>query len=126
MNDTYGYAVYTGKGLPSENLPLHVLQNDTLVQAVMSADATLIQAVFYPGNKGLQAEGITLSASAPCTVQIKKEADAYIFTATDACMNPDLKEITVTFNGKEVNIPLPQGMYSGKQGTVTVPHNGKY
>lgn len=126
VNDTYGYAVYTGKGLPSENLPLHVLQNDTLVQAVMSADATLIQAVFYPGNKGLQAEGITLSASAPCTVQIKKEADAYIFTATDACMNPDLKEITVTFNGKEVNIPLPQGMYSGKQGTVTVPHNGKY
>ena len=39
-------------------------------------------------------------------------------SVTDATMNPDLKEIIVTYNGKRIPIQMPQGAFCGK--TVTV------
>ena len=36
VDDTYGYVVYAGRQMPSDELPFRVLQNDTLVQAVCS------------------------------------------------------------------------------------------
>lgn len=120
LDDTYGYAVYTGKGEPSDELPFRVLRNDTLVQAVQSSDKRLIQAVFYPGGKGLRLEfkGVSLEVSAPCALMIKTENGKSRVSVTDACMNAGLKEITVTYNGSKTIVPLPQGAFCGKPATV--------
>lgn len=121
VNDTYGYVVYTGKGMPADKLPFHVLRNDTLVQAVCSTGQDLLEAVLYPGNKGLKAKGWSLSASAPCTVLVRKVAGGTMLSVTDACMNASLREIRIVLNGKEVSVPLPQGMLCGKQGSILIP-----
>ena len=55
--DTYGYAVYLGQSEPARKLPFEVLRNDTLVQAVCSADRIVIGAVFYPEAPALEAKG---------------------------------------------------------------------
>lgn len=59
---TYGYVVYAGEGLPSEDLPFEVLRNDTSIQA---------------------------------------------------------KEITVSYNGHEISVPMPQGALCGKAVSAT-------
>lgn len=56
--------------------------------------------------------------SAPCTVLIEKDGLGGRISVTDATMNPDLKEIIVTYNGKRIPIQMPQGAFCGK--TVTV------
>lgn len=116
VDDTYGYVVYTGQGKPADELPFCVLRNDTLVQAVRSSDKSLLQAVFYPGNKGLslESEEISLKVSAPCTLMLKTEGGRTCLSVTDPCMDADLKEITVTFNGRKIIVPLPQGAFCGK------------
>nr|WP_302830815.1 polysaccharide lyase family 8 super-sandwich domain-containing protein [uncultured Bacteroides sp.] len=114
VNDTYGYVVYMGKGTPADKLPFQVLRNDTLIQAVRSVDKKLLEAVFYPGSAVLKAKGLSLSVSAPCAVLMKEEADSYIFSVTDASMNASLKEIELVFNGKTIQVPMPQGMLCGK------------
>lgn len=121
VDDTYGYTVYTGKGTPSARLPFRVLRNDSLVQAVQSADKKLLQAVFYPGNNGLQAGGVSLTASEPCTVMIKTVAGKSVFTVTDACMNAALKKITLTYNGKTIEVPMPQGEFCGRTVSYELP-----
>lgn len=120
VNDTYGYVVYMGKGMPADKLPFHVLQNDTLVQAVQSVDKSVLEVVFYPGNTGLKAKGLSLSASAPCVVLIKEEAHSYVFSVTDACMDASLKEIKLLFNGKPINVPMSQGMLCGKPAVLRI------
>lgn len=120
VNDTYGYVVYTGNEVPADKLPFRVLRNDTLVQAVGSADGKLLEVVFYPGNEGLQSQEMSLSASAPCVVMIKREGKKALVTVTDACMNASLKEIMITFNGRKITIPMPQGMFCGKPSTISV------
>lgn len=116
-NDTYGYVVYTGDGVPQGRLPFEVLRNDTLVQAVASIDKKLIQAVFYPGNEGLRVPGIDLKVSAPCVMMVQYTSDGISLSVTDATMNPNLKEITVTLNGNAYPVKLPQGLHCGN--TVT-------
>lgn len=114
VNDTYGYVVYAGEDLPAKEYPFEVLRNDTLIQAVRSVDKKVLEAVFYPGSAALKAKGLSLSVSAPCAVLMKEETDSYIFSVTDASMNASLKEIEVVFNGKAIQIPMPQGMLCGK------------
>ena len=121
VNDTYGYVVYTGKGQPADTLPFQVLRNDTLVQAVRSVDDKLVGVVFYPGNKGLEVDNLSLSASSPCAVLIQKGKGTYKLSVTDACMNPALKEITLVFNGRTVIVPMEQGMLSGKPSVIEIP-----
>lgn len=120
VNDTYGYAVYTGQGVPSERLPFEVLQNDTLVQAMRTNDRSVTQAVFYPGNKGLKAKGISLQTSVPCAVMIQQKDGKQTISVTDAAMDANLKEITVTLNGKAHRIALPQGLHCGNTVTVEI------
>lgn len=121
VNDTYGYVVYTGKGRPADTLPFQVLRNDTLVQAVRSVDGKLVGVVFYPGNKGLEVDNLSLSASSPCAVLIQKEKGKYKLSVTDACMNSALKEITLVFNGRTVIVSMEQGMLSGKPSVIEIP-----
>ncbi len=89
-------------------------------QAVCSMDGKVVEAVLYPGNKGLQAEGLSLSASAPCAVLIREEAGEIVVSVTDACMNAALKGIRIVLNGREIKVPMPQGMLCGKPAVIRV------
>jgi len=118
--DTYGYAVYLGQGEPARKLPFEVLRNDTLVQAVRSADRKVIGAVFYPEAPALEAKGLKLEVSAPCALVLRETEEACFVTVADACMDASLKEIALKWNGRDIRIALPQGMYSGKPVTVRI------
>ena len=118
VNDTYGYVVYAGGGQPKDELPFRILRNDTLVQAACSIDGKIIESVFYPGHRGLEVGNISLTASEPCAVLIKEESENFIITVTDACMNTSLNEITLYFNGRVINVPVPQGELGGKPSTI--------
>ncbi|AOW10389.1 polysaccharide lyase family 8 super-sandwich domain-containing protein [Flavobacterium gilvum] len=113
-NDTYGYVVYCGKENPTATLPFVVLQNDTSIQAVKSLDNKLYQAVFYDGNAVFNQQGVNVSVSNPCIVQIELKGNEYVATVQDPQMNKDLKQITVTINNKSLVFELPQGKLSGK------------
>lgn len=118
VNDTYGYVVYAGTDVPKGKLPFEVMSNDTLVQAVRLLDKTVVQAVFYPGNKGLKYKGFSMSVSAPAAVMVKKTDGKYEISVTEATMNPDIKELVVTINGKEYKIALQQGIRCGSSVTA--------
>ena len=107
------------EGAPFFHLEL-TYHGDTLVQAVCSMDGKVVEAVLYPGNKGLQAEGLSLSASAPCAVLIREEAGEIVVSVTDACMNAALKGIRIVLNGREIKVPMPQGMLCGKPAVIRV------
>ena len=83
-------------------------------------DGKVVEAVLYPGNKGLQAEGLSLSASAPCAVLIREEAGEIVVSVTDACMNAALKGIRIVLNRREIKVPMPQGMLCGKPAVIRV------
>lgn len=113
-NDTYGYVVYCGKDNPTATLPFVVLQNDTQMQAVKSLDGNLYQAVFYDGKTVLNQQGISISVSNPCIVQIELKGKEYLVSVQDPEMNKDLKQITVFFNNKSIVFELPQEKLAGK------------
>ena len=111
---TYGYVVYAGEGLPSEELPFDVLRNDTSVQAAATKDRQTIEAVFYTADSPLVAEGVELSVSNPCAVMI----DRGRLCVTDAAMDFGLEEISVIYNGRRISVPMPQGALCGKAVSV--------
>ena len=119
-NDTYGYAVYMGKGNPAAELPVIITNNDTTLQAVQSMDGKVIGAVFYSKNAIMKSGTTTLKVSAPCAVLIEKDSKGYVISVTDAEMNKDLKEIVVTLNGKSISFAMPQGKECGKPISQTV------
>ncbi len=114
VDDTYGYVVYAGDGMPMDKLPFQVLRNDTLVQAVENNNGEVVEAVFYKEGTGLKTSRGELSVSAPCAILIDKDK----LSVTDATMNPDCKEITVSYGGKRITVAMPQGMLCGKSVTV--------
>ena len=120
VNDSYGYVVYAGKGEPKEGYPFKVLRNDTLVQAVESADKKVIEAVFYTTGETLKASRTTLSVSAPCTVLVEKQGEKTQITVTDALMDETCKEIIVTWNGQNVKCAMPQGERAGSPVSVNL------
>lgn len=113
-NDTYGYVVYCGKENPVVALPFVVLQNDTQIQAVKSLDNKLYQAVFYDGNSKLNQQGISISVSNPCIVQMESKDKELVISVQDPQMNKDLKQITVSFNKKSFVFEMPKGKLAGK------------
>ena len=121
VNDEYGYAVYCGDGLPEREYPFEVLRNDTLVQAVRSADGRVTGAVFYDAGARLRKEGTALSVSAPCAVLIERGSGATTLSVTDALMDKDCRQIAVTWNGKRYVCPMPQGKECGKPAVISLP-----
>ena len=117
-NDTYGYVVYLGKDEPVGKLPFEVLRNDTLVQAVRSADKRVIEAMFYSGKAELKAKKLSVKVSSPCALLMEERPDGWAVTVADALMDASLKEIVVTVNGHAVRVGLPQGMWCGKPATT--------
>ena len=115
INDTYGYVVYAGDNVPDENLPFKVLRNDTSIQAIISNDNKLVEAVFYNEKEKID-DSCKLSVSSPCIVLI----DNNTLTLEDPTMNPELKHITVFYNDKEYVVDMPQGRLCGKPVTVQI------
>jgi len=116
--DTYGYVVYAGEGMPTAKFPFEVLRNDTLIQAVRSEDGKVIEAVFYRSGVELNKSGVKLEVSSPCTVLIEKREKGIAVSVTDATMNAELKEIILRWNGKQIPISMPQGAFCGKPANI--------
>lgn len=114
VNDTYGYVVYAGEGMPASKYPFEVLRNDTLVQAVQSLDGKIVEAVFYDEKVSLKTKNVQLSVSVPCTILIEQDALGMRFSVTDALMNKDCKKIDVVWNGKTYSCDMPSGKWCGK------------
>ncbi|MDE5622671.1 MAG: polysaccharide lyase, partial [Alistipes sp.] len=112
-DDTYGYVVYAGEGLPAAELPFEVLRNDTQVQALASRDGRTVEAVFYTADAALASPRGELTVSAPCALLL----DGDRLTVTDARMDPDCREIVVTCAGRRIPIAMPQGILCGKPET---------
>lgn len=121
VNDTYGYAVYTGKGMPAKRYPFQVLRNDTLVQAVQSADRLVTGAVFYDNKAALKVKGASLSVSAPCAVLIEQKGKEITLSVTDARMDKECKRIEVVWNGQPISCEMPQGELLGKPAVKRLP-----
>lgn len=112
--------VYTGQGIPERKLPFEILRNDTTIQAIMSEDKNMMQAIFYPRGEELQWGNNSMKVSSPCVVMLKnKDAYMQLFVA-DATMNSSIKQIVVEFNGKEILVDLPQGSHLGNWTSVKV------
>lgn len=114
VDDTYGYVVYAGEGMPADKYPFRVLRNDTLVQAVRSLDAKVVEAVFYDESATLKVGRKRLSVSAPCAVLIEQDGPELRLSVTDARMDRNLKEITVTWDKKTYRMTMPGGDQCGR------------
>ena len=115
VNDQYAYVVYAGDNMPAKKVPFQVLRNDTLVQAVASTNRETIEAVFYQANQTLNiGTDFSLVVSAPCAILLEKAGNLWNIAITDAEMNEELKQITVTINGKQHQVEMPKGKWSGK------------
>lgn len=120
VNDTYGYVVYSGKELPTEKLPFNILRNDTMVQAIQSVDKQITEVVFYQSTNTLKTNDFSLFVSAPCVVLIENREGEKIISVNDPCMNPAIKQIKLTLNGKTILAELPQGKLSGKPTVILI------
>lgn len=118
VDATYGYTVYCGNGMPARKYPFNVLRNDTLVQAVCSADKQVLGAVFYDIQTSLKAKGVSLSVSAPCAVLIEQTDTGTTLSVTDAQMDRNCKKIDVMWNGKSYSFNMPQGKLCGKPSVI--------
>jgi len=118
-NGTYGYVVFCGEGAPSVKMPFSVLKNDTIVQAIQSADTKVIQGVFYKANTELSAKNMALKVSDPCVLMVENKDNKCLISVQDPQMN-SVKQITITINGKKYSINLPQGEMAGKPAVLTI------
>ena len=125
VNDTYGYVVYAGGGMPAKEYPFEVLRNDTLIQAVKSLDGKVLEAVFYDERTSLMYKDIQLSVSAPCTVLIEQKGGEKYIAVTDARMNKELDEIKVIWNEKEYWMKMPKDEWCGASVVCSISSNGR-
>lgn len=120
-DDTYGYAIYAGEGLPSRKYPFEVLHNDTSVQAVRSEDGKVVGAVFYDKDASLKSMGLSVSVSHPCALLMEKLDDRLVVSVTDALMDASCQEITITVNGSRIVCLMPSGAHLGRPSVTHVP-----
>jgi len=120
VNDTYGYAVYMGNDNPESKVPVNVLKNTTMIQALQSTDKQIMGAVFYNNVASLETNDIKLSVSAPCAILLEKTKEDYIITVTDAEMNDALEEIVIVLNNKAIYFTMPKGKDCGKPVTKKI------
>lgn len=120
QDDTYGYVVYCGTEQPQKNLPFTVLRNDKSIQAILSSDKKIIEAVFYNPQEMLKAKGLALGISHPAIVLVEDIGDEYIISVNDPQMLPELKQIDILFNKENIKIDMPQGKLCGKPVSVHV------
>lgn len=116
-DDTYGYVVYAGEGLPAKANPFTVLRNDVKVQAVQSADKKVLEAVFYSADETLKWQGMNVKVSNPCVLLIENTGKEYKISVTDPTMDFQLKNMKVELGKTSNTIELPTGKDCGKSVT---------
>lgn len=116
-DDTYGYVVYAGEGLPAKENPFTVLRNDVKVQAVQSADKKILEAVFYSADETVKWQGMNVKVSNPCVLLIENNGKEYKISVTDPTMNVQLKNMKVELGKTSNTIELPTGKDCGKSVT---------
>ena len=117
-NGVYGYAVYAGDGLPAQKNPFEVLRNDTMVQAVQSADKRVLEAVFYKAGETVGWGDVPVRTSVPCILLVECVGEGYSVSVTDPTMNVHLKQVKVEIGGATVDVTLPSGKECGKCATL--------
>lgn len=113
-NGVYGYVVYAGEELPAQKNPFTVLRNDTLVQAVESADKRVLEAVFYKAGETVQWGGLPVRTSVPCILLIERDGEEYSISVTDPTMNVYLGQVKVEIGDTTIAVTLPSGKECGK------------
>lgn len=116
-DDTYGYVVYAGEGLPAKENPFTVLRNDVKVQAVQSADKKILEAVFYSADETVKWQGMNVKVSNPCVLLIENTGKEYKISVTDPTMDFQLKNMKVELGKTSNTIELPTGKDCGKSVT---------
>lgn len=116
-DDTYGYVVYAGEGLPAKENPFTVLRNDVKVQAVQSADKKILEAVFYSADETVKWQGMNVKVSNPCVLLIENTGKEYKISVTDPTMDFQLKNMKVELGKTSNTIDLPTGKDCGKSVT---------
>lgn len=120
VNDSYGYAVYCGEGMPAKKYPFETLRNDTLIQAVATTDGHTVGAVFYDANATLKYKKQKISVSAPCALLIEQDGNVLTLSVTDARMDMQCREIHICFNGRNYTLDMPQGAFCGKPAVIKI------
>lgn len=99
---------------------VRVLENTKKIQAVSQKDGGAVAAVFYDSEERLSASDMEIGVSEPCALLLKRAENGWRIAVCDAEQKPKLREITVTFvkegKSEDVVIPMPGGLYRGKQG----------
>lgn len=116
---SYGYAVYTGKDLPTSKLPFQVLRNDSVIQAIQSDQS--IEAVFYQSENILKTVSHTIKVSHPCVLMLCKEVDGNTtIYLNDPTQNNELDFVNVELDGVSYNVRLPHNDHCGDVATYTI------
>jgi len=137
----YAYLVYPNTSVVSvgrycTNLPLEILSNTKILQAVYHKDLRITQAIFYKAGSITLANGNILTVDKPSAIMIKDLDFKYQITVGNPLCetsNPDSITITIdvklygpntTWDGKnsEIKIKLPQGDYAGQSVSTIVPY----
>lgn len=125
-NATYAYMVQCSEVEVTE-LP-KILSNTTHLQAVQSADAKRLGAVFFESSAMLRGEVGSFSVSAPVALLVQKKKGKLQLTVTDARMDKALDflvvKTTIPIKGKEAS-RLSGGWYELKIALPAEPHRGK-
>ncbi|WOO43412.1 polysaccharide lyase family 8 super-sandwich domain-containing protein [Rubellicoccus peritrichatus] len=129
QNDTYAYYV-SCSGETVTDLPV-VLSNSTDLQAAVSSDGNVIEALFYSADEKLMWGDNSIKVSSECALMVKSDHGAYSFTVCDAKMDVNLDELIIqtdlditgenveVLNGKNIlTIDLPREPFRGKPVTV--------
>jgi hypothetical protein len=123
----YGYVVYCGSDQPPP-VP-KVLSNDSHIQAIAETGCEFIQSIFYLPDT-LRCDEVLLHVSAPCAFSAEISSTSVLFAVSDARIDSQLDSIVITTNlpltnanrldnNYQVRIPLPTGIYRGKQATAS-------
>jgi len=146
-NGTYAYLVNCKGSIPT-SLPV-ILQNDTTLQAVVSADGKTLGATFYSNqpvlNCGTYLKGdsvtpnnLSISVSQPCILLIESSDLGYTITVSDPLARCS-GDVVVTLNSTlklngpnavsdatktQITFSLPAVQYAGKPITYNYTFNG--
>jgi hypothetical protein len=88
------------------NPRVEILSNTAETQAVRDKAAGITEVLFYEPGK-LEADGLSISADAPCAVILRGD------TVYVADPSQKAQAVTLTIDGKAVNMTLPLGLMAG-------------
>lgn len=115
QDDTYGYEVYMGDGVPSIKPTFKVLSNTSKLQAVESRDGATLGAVIYDSTQLVKGREFSVISSVTSVLLVERGADGVRrVVVTDPTMSVDLDVITLTINGEQIEVPMPKAELTGK------------